>query len=145
MARQPSIGWACGWLVSAVFWSWVEKMLWFAWPFLKRKMKCACTLGSRAPATFSESAELSYACPIFRREKFGEPTRYAAERQTDRRTNRQRTRRVILVYLTRPSTVVSSLTRRVCKDKWKKHLKAHKNHSPESFAWCAEWNTRKSE
>ena len=22
---QPSVGWACGWLVSAVFWSWVEK------------------------------------------------------------------------------------------------------------------------
>ena len=24
MARQPSVGWACGWLVPAVFWSWVE-------------------------------------------------------------------------------------------------------------------------
>ena len=39
-------------------------------------MKCVCTLGSRAPATFSESAELSCACPIFRREKFAETTRY---------------------------------------------------------------------
>ena len=39
-------------------------------------MKCVCTLGSRAPATFSESAELSCACPIFCREKFAEPTRY---------------------------------------------------------------------
>ena len=29
-----------------------------------------------APATFSESAELSCACPIFRCEKFAEPTRY---------------------------------------------------------------------
>ena len=55
MARQPNVGRACGWLVSAVFWSWVEKKLWFPWPFSKRKMKCACTLGSRAPATFSES------------------------------------------------------------------------------------------
>ena len=52
-------------------------MLWFPWPFLKRKMKCACTLGSRVPATFSESAELSCACHIFRREKFAEPTRFA--------------------------------------------------------------------
>ena len=76
MARQPSVGWACGWLVSAVFWSWVGKMLWFPWPFLKRKMKCTRTLGSRAPATFSESAEFSCACSIFRREKFAEPTRY---------------------------------------------------------------------
>ena len=33
MARQPSVGWACGWLVSAVFWSWVENMRWFPWPF----------------------------------------------------------------------------------------------------------------
>ena len=41
-------------------------------------MKCVCTLGSRAPATFSESAKLSCACPIFRREKFAEPTRYDA-------------------------------------------------------------------
>ena len=39
-------------------------------------MKCACTLGSRAPATFSESVELSCACPSFCREKFTEPTRY---------------------------------------------------------------------
>ena len=39
-------------------------------------MKCACTLGSRAPLTCSESAELSCACPSFRREKFTEPTRY---------------------------------------------------------------------
>ena len=76
MARQPSVGWACGWLVSAVFWSWVENKLWFSWPFPNRKMKCACTLGSRAPATFSESAELSCACPSFRHEKFTEPTRY---------------------------------------------------------------------
>ena len=43
-------------------------------------MKCACTLGSCAPATFSESAELSCACPSFRREKFTEPTRYGASR-----------------------------------------------------------------
>ena len=52
--------------------------LWFPWPFLilKRKMKCACTFGSRSPATFSESTELSCACPIFRREKFADPTRY---------------------------------------------------------------------
>ena len=53
-----------------------RKKLWFPWPFSKRKMKCACTLGSRSPATFSESAEWSCACPIFRREKFAEPTRY---------------------------------------------------------------------
>ena len=39
-------------------------------------MKCACTLGSRAPATFSESTELSCACPIFGREKFTDPTRH---------------------------------------------------------------------
>ena len=78
MARQPSVGWACGcnWLVSAVFWSCVENKLWFSWPFSKRNMKCTCTLGSRTPATFSESAELSCACPSFRREKFTEPTRY---------------------------------------------------------------------
>ena len=38
-------------------------------------MKCACTFGWGALATFSESAELSCACPIFRREKFAEPTR----------------------------------------------------------------------
>ena len=25
MARQSSVGWACDWLVSAVFWSWIEK------------------------------------------------------------------------------------------------------------------------
>ena len=25
MARQSPVGWACGWLVSAVFWSWIEK------------------------------------------------------------------------------------------------------------------------
>ena len=75
MARQSSTGWACGWLVSAVFWSRIEKN-WFPWPFSKRKMKCACTFGSRTLATCSESAELSCACPIFRREKFPEPTRY---------------------------------------------------------------------
>ena len=63
MARQPSVGRAFGWLASAVFWSWVENKLRFPWPFSKRKTKCACTLGSRAPATFSESAELSCACP----------------------------------------------------------------------------------
>ena len=39
-------------------------------------MKCACTFDARAPATFLESAELSCACPIFRHEKFAEPTRY---------------------------------------------------------------------
>ena len=39
MARQPNVGRACGWLVSAVFWSWVEKKLWFPWPFSKRKMR----------------------------------------------------------------------------------------------------------
>ena len=76
MARQPSIGWAWGWFVSAVFWSWVENKLWFPWPFSKRKMKCGCTLGSHAPATFSESAKLSCTCPSFSREKFTEPTRY---------------------------------------------------------------------
>ena len=27
MARQPNVGRACGWLFSAVFWSWVEKAL----------------------------------------------------------------------------------------------------------------------
>ena len=53
-----------------------RKKLWFPWPFSKRKMKCAYTLGSRAPATFSESAELSWAFPIFRGEKFAEPTRH---------------------------------------------------------------------
>ena len=38
-------------------------------------------------------------------------------------------------------------------DRWRKKCdrstpalkNAHRNHSPESFAWCAEWNTRKSE
>ena len=39
MARQSSVGWACGWLVSAVFWLWIEKKLWFSGPFSKRKMK----------------------------------------------------------------------------------------------------------
>ena len=53
-----------------------RKKLWFPWLFSKRKMKCACTIGSRSPATFSESGELSCACPIFLREKFAEPTRY---------------------------------------------------------------------
>ena len=33
------------WLVSAVFWLWIEKKLWFPGPFSKRKMKCACTFG----------------------------------------------------------------------------------------------------
>ena len=46
------------------------------WPFSKRKMKCACTFGLHAPPMFSESAELSCACPIFRREKLTDPTRY---------------------------------------------------------------------
>ena len=77
MARQPSVGSACGWLVSAVFWSWVENKLWFPWPFSKRKMKCACTLGLHTPATLSESAELLCACPSFCCEKFTEPARYA--------------------------------------------------------------------
>ena len=36
----------------------------------------ACTFGSRAPATSSKSAELSCACPIFRREKFADPIQY---------------------------------------------------------------------
>ena len=44
-------------------------------------MKCACTLRFGTPATSSESAELSCACPIFRCEKFTEPTRYAAREQ----------------------------------------------------------------
>ena len=79
MARQSAAGWACGWLVSPVFWSWIERKLWFPWPFSKRKKNCARTFGSRAPATFSESAELSCACPIFRRKKFAEPTRYAVQ------------------------------------------------------------------
>ena len=39
MARQSSVGWACGWLVSIVFWLWIEKKLWFPGPFSKRKMK----------------------------------------------------------------------------------------------------------
>ena len=42
-------------------------------------MKCACTLCWEAPEKFSESAELSCACPIFRCEKFAEPTRYVIE------------------------------------------------------------------
>ena len=42
-----------------------------------RNENCACTLGLRAPATFSESEELSCACLSFPREKFTEPTRYA--------------------------------------------------------------------
>ena len=79
MAHQSSVGWACGWLVSAVFWPWIEEKLWFPWPFSKRKMKCACTFGWGAPATFSESAKLSCACPIFRCEKFAGPTRYACQ------------------------------------------------------------------
>ena len=33
----------------------------------------------RSPATFSESAELSCACPIFRRETFADPTRYVID------------------------------------------------------------------
>ena len=37
MARQSSVGWACGWLVSAVFWSWIEKKLWFPSPFWNEK------------------------------------------------------------------------------------------------------------
>ena len=76
MARQSFFGWACAWLVSAVFWSWIEKKLWFPGPFSKRKMKCAWTLRWGAPATFSESTELSCACPIFRCGKFAEPTWY---------------------------------------------------------------------
>ena len=63
MARQSSVGWAFGWLVSAVIWSCIEKKLWFPGPFSKQKMKCACTLRWGAPATFSESTELSCACP----------------------------------------------------------------------------------
>ena len=75
MARQSSVG-GCGWLVSDRFWAWIEKKLLFPWPFSKRTMRCACTFGSRAPATFIESAELSCACPIFPREKFSDPTQY---------------------------------------------------------------------
>ena len=37
MARQSSVGWACGWLVSAVFGAWIEKELSFPWPFSKLK------------------------------------------------------------------------------------------------------------
>ena len=37
MARQSSVGWACGWLVSAAVWSWIEKELWFPRSFSKRK------------------------------------------------------------------------------------------------------------
>ena len=82
MARESSVGWACGWLVSAVFWLWIERKLRFPGPFSKPKMKCACTFGRGAPATFSESAELSCACPIFRCEKFAEPTRYGCFRDS---------------------------------------------------------------
>ena len=36
-----------------------------------------------APATLSESLELSCACPIFRREKFAETTRYVLKNSTE--------------------------------------------------------------
>ena len=39
-------------------------------------MACACTFGLRAPATFSESTELSCVCPTLRREKFTNSSRY---------------------------------------------------------------------
>ena len=52
MVSQWSVGGACGWLVSAVFWAWTEKKLLFPWLFSKRKMKCVCTFHSRVPATF---------------------------------------------------------------------------------------------
>ena len=42
-------------------------------------MKWACTFGWGAPATFSKSAELSCACPIFRCKKFAEASRYGCE------------------------------------------------------------------
>ena len=46
-------------------------------------MKCACTLRWETPATSSESAELSCACPIFRCKKFAEPTRYVSSEDVD--------------------------------------------------------------
>ena len=58
-----------------------RKKLWFPWPFWKRKINCVCTFSSCPPATFSESAKLSCACPIFRHEKFTDPTRYNVSAQ----------------------------------------------------------------
>ena len=49
-------------------------------------MKCVCTFGSRAPASFSGSAALSCACPTFRREKLTDPNRYVTSLCTDART-----------------------------------------------------------
>ena len=39
MTRQSSVGWACGWLVSAVFWLWIVKKLRFPGPLWKGNEK----------------------------------------------------------------------------------------------------------
>ena len=52
MVHQSSGDWACGWIVSAVFWALIKEELFFPWPFSKWKKKCSCTLDLCAPATF---------------------------------------------------------------------------------------------
>ena len=76
MARQSSVGLTCGLPVSAVIWSWIEKIFDFPDRFRNEKWNSRAHSVGGAPATFSESTEFSCACPIFRCEKFAEPTRY---------------------------------------------------------------------
>ena len=53
-----------------------RKKFLFPWLFRKEAWNAPAHFFLHAPATFSESAELSCACPIFRREKFADPSRY---------------------------------------------------------------------
>ena len=51
MACQSSVSWACGWLVSAVFWSWLEKALISRTVFeTKNEMRVHVWLGSTCNA-----------------------------------------------------------------------------------------------
>ena len=79
MARRSSVSRACGWLVSAVFWAWIEKeALIFLTVFETKneihvhiRFACTCNIFR------VRGVIVSMACPIFRREKFAGPTRYA--------------------------------------------------------------------
>ena len=60
MASQPSVGWACGWLVSAVFWSWIEKSSDFPHRFRNEKWN-ACAHSVRAHLQHFQSQQSYHA------------------------------------------------------------------------------------
>ena len=61
---------------------------------------------SYAPATVSESSELSSACPIFRREKFADSTRYEASLVCTRQVIVTGTYRYIALRMSRGDVLV---------------------------------------